>query len=69
MQLDSRKHVSGKSGAIQPKVFITLGILKTLCFESNIPAAVLYLVKSKVKVNFSGVYKLLTSEFSSVSLA
>jgi len=50
-----------------PKVFITLGILKTLCFESNIPAAVLYLVKSKV--NFSGVYKLLTSEFSSVSLA
>lgn len=52
-----------------PKVFITLGILKTLCFESNIPAAVLCLVKSKVKVNFSGVYKLLTSEFSSVSLA
>ncbi len=35
-----------------PKVFIALGILKTLCFESNIPTAVLYLVKSKVKVNF-----------------
>ncbi|WP_350134131.1 hypothetical protein [Nitrosomonas sp.] len=52
-----------------PKVFIALGILKTLCFESNIPTAVLYLVKYKVKVNFLGVYKLLTSEFSSVSLA
>lgn len=50
-----------------PKVFITLSILKTLCFESNIPVAALYLVKSKV--NFLGVYKLLTSEFSSVSFA